>query len=613
MLWMFLAKDTLYLKDKKPIVLKPVETTVEEENFRHRFSINEFVHPTRVNHSTFGEGVAFYYFIGGITPTFGYSFTIRGMSSSSNRIYINGLPITNMSLTTLSPLPFNEGVISSARVYRGDAPIEYDGFLGGVIDMSVEPVYNKVQVGVPTTYVFYRGFYGQYSNPTYLNVPPITDPRIRGGTENYSAGLVRRFWGNRLKLTVLYGHSWMGIKTKSDKDSMRLYAALNGYGTSLTFNSGPISSILYAYISDNAYDMMGTYGSAGSLRIGVSYRNVGGRITIGGIGVDFEASDNLTKNRKDVASMPYRNFRASLFASHRWDFSRSFLYAGVRLNYSMDTIYSPEFPGYDYGIRGIIPTFRINYKWFVSDVRAFKVFVGSSYQNYAPFFYLPFMDLYPSPYFKKYPYVYTASFGEERLIGDYALEVNLYARLFEPFVFYNWEYLDSIDMSQGLNEADILLSISKASMVASAGVDFTFLDKAKQDLRISGFVGRSLFVRDMRGASPWDIRWSLSVQAGHISILARDGMPVYTWRYKCTKIDERGQCLEKELKFYPNREFFTLLVGWGYRKKWRGWDVKYGLGNIVFLWNRAWPMALYDPTNIYKTTPLFYFHVGREF
>jgi len=62
-------------------------------------------------------------------------------------------------------------------------------------------------------------------------------------------------------------------------------------------------------------------------------------------------------------------------------------------------------PGY------AIPTFRISYKWFVSDVRAFKVFVGSSYQNYAPFFYLPFMDLYPSPYFRKYPYVYTASFG----------------------------------------------------------------------------------------------------------------------------------------------------------------------------------------------------------
>ena len=90
-------------------------------------------------------------------------------------------------------------------------------------------------------------------------------------------------------------------------------------------------------------------------------------------------------------------------------------------------------------------------------------------------------------------------------------------------------------------------------------------------------------------------------------------MPIYAWRYECVRTDEGGACLERELRYSPDREFFTLLVGWGYRKKWKGWDVKYGLGNIVFLWNRAWPMALYDPMNIYKTTPLLYFHVGREF
>ena len=437
MLWMFLAKDTLYLtKDKRPLVLKPVETTVEEENFRHRFSINEFVYPTQISRGYFGGTAYFYQMIGGLLPSAGFSFSVRGLPPTSNRMYINGIPLLNMMLSSLAPLPINENLISSARVYRGDAPMEYDGFLGGVIDMNVEPLYNKVQVGLPTTYAFYRGFYGQYSSPTYLNVPPITDPRVKGSTENYSAGLVRRFWRNRLKLTALYGHSWMGIRIRSERDSMRMYAALNGYGTSLTFNSGPISSILYAYVSDNAYDMMGTYGSAGKVAVRVSYGNVGERLVMHGLGMEFEVGDNVAKDNLSASSLSYRTFHISLFASHRWDFSRSFLYAGVRLNYSRDTIYSPEFPGYNYGIEGIIPTFRINYKWFVSDVRAFKVFVGSSYQSYAPFFYLPFMDLYPSPYFREYPYAYTASVGEERLIGDYALEVNLYARLFEPFVFY---------------------------------------------------------------------------------------------------------------------------------------------------------------------------------
>ncbi|NPA79508.1 MAG: hypothetical protein GXO29_00450 [Thermotogae bacterium] len=79
MLWFILAKDTLYLHKKKPLILKPVETTVEEENFRKRFSINELVYPDLVSKGHFGRSLNFYQLIGGITPVMNFSFAVRGM------------------------------------------------------------------------------------------------------------------------------------------------------------------------------------------------------------------------------------------------------------------------------------------------------------------------------------------------------------------------------------------------------------------------------------------------------------------------------------------------------------------------------------------------------
>ncbi len=608
MLWMFLAKDTLYLtKDKEPLVLKPIETTVEEENFRHRFSINEFVYPTQINKGHFGETVPFYYLVGGIVPVGGFSFSVRGMPPTSNRIYVNGLPLTNMMLTGLSPLPFNEGIISSAYVYRGDAPVEYDGFLGGVIDMSVEPLYNKAQAGVPTTYVFYRGFYGQYSNPTYLNVPVVGDPN-GGRTENYSFALVQRI--RNLKLTALYSKVWLStsavhVEPDGDVIHIRNAASLRGYGASLMYSHRALKVSAYLSGTDNFYYLGRSYGLAQNTVYSPNNLKVGGKVELYGFGMEFgreeETSEYGVSLRSDSIGfmLPFeiRHSTYALYWGRRWNAGKGFLYTGVRLNRSLDTVWSDSTGGWEYGVRGWIPTFRIHYKFFLRDFIASKVFVGSSYQNFSPFFYYPVVEVLPTPYFKRYPYVITGAYGLEFLIGDYAAEVNAYGRFYDPHIFYNW----GDTTVSGRTFADIMLQISKEARAISVGLDFTLLDKAKRNFRVSGFVGKSKFVSEVEGSTPWDMRWAIALQMDMVSVFFADGVPVYGIRQ-----------VGDNVTYLDQRSFFTLLVGAGKSFRWRGMDVKYGIGNVLFLWNRAWWQAKFDPVAIYKTTPMLYLYVVKE-
>ncbi len=624
MLWMFLAKDTLYLtKDKEPLVLKPIETTVEEENFRHRFSINEFVYPTQINKGHFGETVPFYYLVGGIVPVGGFSFSVRGMPPTSNRIYVNGLPLTNMMLTGLSPLPFNEGIISSAYVYRGDAPVEYDGFLGGVIDMSVEPLYNKAQAGVPTTYVFYRGFYGQYSNPTYLNVPVVGDPN-GGRTENYSFALVQRI--RSLKLTALYSKVWLStsavhVEPDGDVIHIRNAASLRGYGASLMYSHRALKVSAYVSGTDNFYYLGKTYGLAQNIVYTPENISAGIRVQMMGIGIEilkeqgysgFGISDAVSDTAgvsPPVLPFTVEHKDLSVFWGRRWNAGKGFLYTGVRLNRSLDTVWGDSTGGWEYGVRGWIPTFRIHYKFFLKDFVASKIFLGSSYQNFAPFFSYPIMEVMPTPYFKRYPYVITGVYGLEFLIGDYAAEVNAYGRFYDPHIFYNW---GDTTVSGG-TFADIMLQISKEARAISVGLDFTLLDKAKRNFRVSGFVGKSKFISGVEGSTPWDMRWAIALQMDLVSVFFTDGVPVYGWREICLDWDNvQKECREKKITFSSVREFFTLTIGAGKSFRWRGMDVKYGIGNVLFLWNRAWWQAKFDPVAIYKTTPMLYLYVVKE-
>ncbi len=616
MLWVLIVKDTLYLHRKKPIILKPVEATVEEENFRQRFSINEVVYPDLVSKGHFGRSLNFYQLIGGITPVINFSFAVRGMPPTSNRLYLNGIPLTNLMLSGLAPLPINERTISSALVYRGDAPVEYDGFLGGVIDMKVEPYRNEVQIGLPTTYVFYRGLYGQYSNLTYTNYVLFPQLRANGNTEDYSFALIERF--KNVRFTALYTKSWLDVSYRDYDDETRrsghtrYSVTLRGYGASLLYEYRSLNALIYLSGTDNSY--LKESDVAESFLYRPKNLRSGMQVSLYGFGMEASVEDEFSdlttvleeSFKKGGFPLKVRHITYSLFWGRRWHVGRDFLYAGVRLNRSKDTVWNERESGWEYGIEGLIPTFRLHYKHFWNDYSASKVFLGSSYQNYAPWIPYIVVEMFPASYFRRYPYAYTGVVGQEMLLGDYALEINGYLRIHDPYTFYDWNDTTAVEGAEDF--ADVMLNLGKDTRVLSVGIDYSLLDKAKRNFRVSGFLGKSRFIGGATGPAPWDMRWSISVQTDMVSVLFSDGIVSYEWRKVCT---EDGGCT---YRFKSRRGLFTLLVGLGKRQKWKGWDLSWGMGNVMFLWFKAWlnVSEVTSPVGLYKVLPLLYVRLSRE-
>jgi len=581
MLWIFLAKDTLYLtKDKKPLILKPVETTVEEENFRHRFSINEFVYPTQISRGHFGGTAYFYQMIGGLLPSAGFSFSVRGLPPTSNRMYINGIPLLNMMLSSLAPLPINENLISSARVYRGDAPIEYDGFLGGVIDMSVEPVYDEVQVGVPTTYVFFKGLFGQYNNPAYVKVG--NEPRWR--TEDYSAAFIRRFLKGNIRLNVLYAHSWMDFRSR--------FRGMFGNKISSFRNSSEIAgaSVIFYYVrSEVDNTIFNIYGSL--LRDKFStFREVSGIISTwkyGGLEIYYDRLNNSS----NIINFWSKHVGTSSFLKTELERNNLLFYIGGRLTLA----FSSSGPGkLSYSIKKILPTFRFKVKYFTKENEAYRLTVGTAYQNTALFFPMGNINLFPASYFSEYPYGGVLTLGRESLHRFVITETEVYLGLYKPHVFYNWG-IESGDIS-----TETLLRHSINATVLSYGFDLTITDRSKDNFRVSATVGRSRFVRGVDGVSPWERRYVLSLSLPYLTILFADGIPTYGWYYRC---DEwlGSECVRPKLVHSFNRSTPTLTVGSGKEWEYRGFKIRAGVGNFLFFFNRLISTTKVDPTAVYNT------------
>ncbi len=596
MLWMFLAKDTLYLKDKKPLVLKPVETTVEEENFRHRFSINEFVYPTQVSRGHFGGTAYFYQMIGGLLPSAGFSFSVRGLPPTSNRMYINGIPLLNMMLSSLAPLPINENLVSSARVYRGDAPIEYDGFLGGVIDMNVEPVYNKAQVGVPTTYVFFKGLFGQYNNPAYVKVGD--EPRWR--TEDYSAAFIRNFLKGRIRLNVLYAHSWMDFRSS--------FQGMFGDKVSSFTNSSEMAgasvvlwrSLKLYYVQGNALnDLNNTYGSVLTSTF-QTYRNtlgIIGTFRYGGFEITYDSLYNTSRLINFYSR--FVGFSAFLNLDRRTD--RMLLYIGGRLTLAL----SGSGPGkFSHELKKLLPTFRLKFKYFTGENEAYRVTLGTAYQYTTPFIPMGNVNIFPSSYFKDYPYGGVFTLGRETLHRFAITEVEIYVGAFQPYIFYNW----GTDVG---SSAEDFLKRSVNATVLSYGFDLTITDRSKDNFRVSATVGRSRFIRGVEGASPWERRYALSLTTLYLSILFADGIPTYGWYYTC-RASGKLLCSDYVLSYTFNRSSPTLMVASGKEWRYRGFKVRAGVGNFLFFFNRLISTTKVDPTAVYLIYPVAYLYVVKE-
>ena len=605
MLWVLIVKDTLYLHRKKPIILKPVEATVEEENFRQRFSINELVYPRLINRGYLGAGVQFYQMIGGMIPTVGYSFSVRGLPPTSNALYINGIPLLNLMLSSLAPLPVSEDIISSALVYRGDAPVEYDGFLGGIIDMKVEPYGGAAKVGVPTTYIFHKGLFGQYSNPTYVQW--YDEPRWR--TENYSGALIQRLFRGRANLSVLYAHTWLDFKSKfkgledakkKEKES-KFWDETDMVGVSVK-----VLDNLQAHVSYGSTGniLKNTYGS---LLFGeFETRRLLSGITLKAGGIGIHLTYDRVDNRSDLFSLYKISFYSehvalSPFAEMERESERMKLYAGVRLNAVYTTCGPDE---YSHNLKGVIPTFRLKVKYFKGENEAYKATVSTGYQYMAPFFPIGNVDLIPSSYFNRYIYGGMLTLGKETLHKLAITELNVYLGAYDPFVFYNW----------GLYEgpsARTFLKYAVNATVLSYGVDLTVADRSKNRFRVSATLGSSRFVRGVEGASPWERRYSFSLSTPYLSIIFAEGIPTYGWYYSCVE-SEGPICQEYKVTYTYNRTSPTLMVGSGREMSFRGFSVGFGVGNFLFFFNRIVSTTKVDPTALYLAYPIVYLHIAKR-
>ena len=623
MLWLLIAKDTLYLHKRKPIVLKPVEATVEEENFRQRFSINEVVYPRRFGTRNFGGRIPFYHLLGGITPLSGYSFSVRGMPPTANGVFLNGIPLIGASLGRFSPFPVEDENLGATLVYRGDAPVEYDGYFGGVISSRLIPKGTGIGVGLPRTFARLPFLYVHYNNPTYVSSlkedPFLNDliygKGVRNAGEDYTFLLSVPL--RSLEMNALFQRVWFSTWKVSKKDGLegRFVSATATYGLSLRTTNLQAYGALY----EGKMDLLFPYGSdlEGALTTSNAVVGIKGHIGNWGGEVLFDSIAYLGQD--NAPFLTQRTGVAAMYWSRNWRSKYLSSYFGIRLNLihnrltsPLDSIVSPDALSYTLG--GPVPTFRFWIKRFYDEGEALKLFVGSAYQYRIPFIYLEDHDVVRGGYFKWFPYSLNTVVGHERLLGGLVFEINGYVRLFYPYTFYDFERLNGVEDTV-LGWLEALDVISTNALALSYGVDFTLRDKGKGNFGVSGTFGRSEFVRGMSGPTPWEMRYSLSFHMGDFSVLVADGVPIYSLYNTCDTLLDTDTLFhsECELRFTNRRSPTRLILAWSRTWNYRGWKIRFGIGNALFLLQRFLSPDMFDPASLYKSTPLIHFSLNKGF
>jgi len=622
-LWFILAKDTLYLHKKKPLILKPVETTVEEENFRKRFSINELVYPQRFGTHNFGGRIPFYHLLGGMLPLSGYSFSIRGMPPTANGVFLNDIPLMGTSLGRFSPFPVEDGDLGATFVYRGDAPVEYDGFFGGIISSRLTPKDTEIRVGLPRTSARIPFLYVHYNNPTYVSSLKdntflndlIYGKGVHNVAEDYSflLSVPTRF----LEINALFQRAWFSTWKVSKENGLegRFTSATATYGFSLRTTNLQVYGVLYR----GKMDLLFPYGSdlEGALTTSNAVVGIKGHIRNWGGEILFDSIAYLGQD--NYPFLTQRTGVAAMYWSRVWQSKDLSSYLGVRLNLlhnrltsPLDSLISPE--ALSYTISGPVPTFRFWIKRFYDEGEALKLFVGTAYQYHIPFIYLESHDVVRGGYFKWFPYSLSAIVGHERLLRGLVFEINGYVRVFYPYTFYDFDNLNSVEDTV-LGWLEALDVISTRAVALSYGMDFTLRDKGKGNFGVSGTFGRSEFVRGISGPTPWEIRYSLSFHMGDFSALIADGVPIYSLYNTCDTLLDTDTLFRSEcaLRFTNRRSPVRLILAWSRTWIYRGWKIRFGIGNALFLLQRYLSPDVFDPASLYKSTPLIHFRFSKSF
>jgi len=220
------------------------------------------------------------------------------------------------------------------------------------------------------------------------------------------------------------------------------------------------------------------------------------------------------------------------------------------------------------------------------------------------------IDIFPSSYFRDYPYGGVLTLGRETLHRFAITEAEIYVGTFQPYIFYNWGTDE-----WGEPSAETFLKHSVKATVLSYGFNLTITDRSKDNFRVSATVGRSRFVRGVDGVSPWERRYALSLVLPHFSIILSDGIPSYGWFYRCDEWKRSGAiyvCKRYHLEYTFNRTTPTVLLSSGKKWEYRGFKIRAGVGNFLFFFNRLISTTKVDPTAVYLIYPVAYIYITKE-
>ncbi len=533
--------------------LDSMEVTAEYYNFLHEFDMNWTIYVRKFDRfpMLFDDVKYVLLGFGGVIPVL-EAITIRGGGLGENMIKVNGITLLTSTYRFMSFLPIDRDAVEVIRLYRGDMPARYDGFLSSAMEIEMGDR-RYIKLGVPSANGRAAGLYVDY------------------------------FWPEMLFNENFKWRTWFSVYSRGG------FSALAGYNIiSIRENLlGNIDSIKY-FISR-------------VFTVGASYRRGGFAATITRewrrIYEGFSHSEDMVYNsEKSFSELSYeRDGWGAVLQYHRYTFLNDddslYRELGARRDYAMVKAYRRIgwlSIGAVYFTQGrILPDIRVHYKRFIDSSRAVKVYFGTTHQG--------FMD-YGFPFFEKVAMrsevntAYTFIAGYEEVRRGVSLQGNVFIRYFNPYrMVYALSYYDN----PGYVNAGDTSAFPNTPSIA-AGVDFTMGDFPVRDFRLSLTIQRAVMLRSGLPI-PQDVRYILNINYRFFNAMFMDG-PV------------RSDMDLYNGKIQAVRETPLYIITIAFPFTWKGFHFRVGVYNLDPIYR-----PINEFSSIYRAFPIPILSVRRDF
>ena len=542
--------------------LDSMEVTAEYYNFLHEFDMNWTIYVRKFDRfpMLFDDVKYVLLGFGGVIPVL-EAITIRGGGLGENMIKVNGITLLTSTYRFMSFLPIDRDAVEVIRLYRGDMPARYDGFLSSAMEIEMGDR-RYIKLGVPSANGRAAGLYVDYFWPEML----------------FNENFKWRTWFsvyNRGGFSALAGYTDYSMKA----DTM--------HGAFI----GDMDSVLY-FESD-----MKTVGASYRRgEFGVSITREWRRILIT-LKNGYETEEVVYNSEKLFSELGYeRGGWGAVLQYHRYTFLNDddslYRKLGARRNYAMVKAYRRTGwlnIGAVYFTQGkILPDIRVHYKRFIDSSRAVKVYFGTTHQG--------FMD-YGFPFFEKVAMrgevntAYTFIAGYEEVRRGISLQGNVFIRYFNPYrMVYALSYYDN----PGYVNAGDTSAFPNTPSIA-AGVDFTMGDFPVKDFRLSLTIQRAVMLRSGLPI-PQDVRFIVNINYKFLNAMYMDG-PL---RSDVGPDDRRQRIFVRESSLY--------ILSMAFPFQWRGFHFRIGIYNFL-----PTPRPINEFSSIYRAFPIPILSVRRDF